>query len=837
MREKRRESRAAATTGQPSVKAGTATSPDDNRDQSSNPPSASANTYTVAGSAQDTSDSAGASRDITSPAVKAAPVTPLDLTSYRTHRKDTLEKHALRAAQEQYEKARVDYLRGIPLGDLTEEQRREKTMLAARIRTRERYRAKAAAKVGIDVAEQLGTEIVDVPAADLRLLVLHEKKRKRERTEDGASAAGSETAPKGRKGERQAKRLERYKAEQEEYERLLALSRTRVPLSEEEKERKKKLRIRIKSREYARAARDAKVTAEPKLFETVDVTLTGQGEETSESAQNKMGDTGATSTALQPAAKEPPVTEEIDSKPTPLPQRPIKPTGYLSQKAKEEFEAQKLRRYREERHEYRRLRALSQAKTAMTPEDLIKSRKLGRRIACRKWKRRQADAKTSSGPQRDANDSGEALNVNEAGPKRGAKASQTRQETPLQEVDGLRTSAASALSGDPNIQRDGIPRPVKPDGVSCGQPIATTDAGVSASSINRSRTRNQHDKDGIGKTRFSQEIRSYHDAAVANLSAWSDNFDEEFENEIQLFLCSDAKTVSDTLPQFLYTPQLLAFMKSRRMEMLDLPGIARLLKCVTPWLTGRSWPNLFCVSRYAKGEEGRRTVDLTQLLVAFEAVSDLIRNTLKVCIEMNNDPLHGEQEGTPIDHDSIVIGLSLLGKHSASTQQNKEDKGAEETVEQSLPRIPDAEWVDMVDPADGLFEEDPLAEADADAEAEDTRLLEMEQQQALLDATEDQEYEARIAEAILRPNAVQLGDAALPMLENDVFDWMMYEQGKDGLWRKLQGKARKEGLPTTWIAGSSETSTQIVPGAREQQRVEQINTLRDSECLNTEIDA
>lgn len=227
-------------------------------------------------------------------------------------------------------------------------------------------------------------------------------------------------------------------------------------------------------------------------------------------------------------------------------------------------------------------------------------------------------------------------------------------------------------------------------------------------------------------------------------------------------------------------------------------------------------------------------MDLTQLLGAFETISDLIRNTLRLCIEFDNEPGQEQPVSTAIDHDSIVIGLSLLGQQISSLQQKQGEKEPGQMVEQYLPRIPDAEWVDMVDPADGLFEEDPVAEGDADAEAEDTRLLEVEQQQVVLDRVEDQEYESRIAAAILHPDAVVLGDAALPMLENDAFDWMMYEQGKDGQWRKLQCKVREEGLPNTWTEGCPETPEQASTTAQGSQRAEQITALRDSECLSPE---
>lgn len=591
MRERRRESRAAPSTmgtqnanGNNSGERANASPPrHENRGDGSNLPSSSADTTATSGNAPNTSATTGISRTLPTSNVKSVPVTPLDLTSHRTHRKDTLEKHALRIEQEQYEKARVEYLSRIPLDDLTEDQRHEKRLLTGRIRAREKYRAKAAAKVGIKIEEQLGAEVVDAPAADIRLLILHEKKRKREKAEGGASNAGSESGGKGTKAERQAKRHERYKEEEEEYERLLAPSRSSKTLSEEEKERKKKLRSRIKSREWARARYAKVITVGLNGADDVRSTPISQGDRSVDGKEKDTDDRNASSAATQPATNEsrPAGGITIGSVATQLP-KPAKRKRYMNQQHKEELEAQKLRRYRDERKEYRRLRALSHSETAMSPEDTLKMRKLGRRIACRKWKRRQADAKNCTGPDQHTSNGGQAADGAEAGSNRMAKGSPVPKNTTLKTDGDLTDSVSSRLSGESSTQHQRLFRTAEQESAARAHPSALTRASKSLTA--RRRGGNQYDKDGIGKTRFGQEVRSYRDVIVADLLAWMEDFDGAFEDEFRLFLRMDAKYVAEALPRFAYTPQVLTFVKTRRVELLDLPGIANLLKCVKFWL-------------------------------------------------------------------------------------------------------------------------------------------------------------------------------------------------------------------------------------------------------------
>lgn len=760
--------------------------------------------------------------------VPMAHVPPLDLTSHRTHRRNTLDKHAARIEQEQYEKSRSEYLCRIPLIELTDEQKREKKLLTDRVRSRERYRAKAAAKIGLKVDEQV-IQVVDAPAADLRLFILHEKKRKREKM-DG-NTTGSESVSNETKDERRAKRLERYQSEQEEYERLLARSQFKNLMSAEERQTMLKLGNRIRSRECARAKAAKSLTSGLQRAETVE-SRPGDGEVSSVDGDEKAGHKRKSiPEETQPS------TEDLSNaggnageSATPPSKGLVKQRKGLSQKTRDKRQAKKLQRYKNEQDEYQRLRTLFRAKTALSTEDSQKMLKLGHRIRAREWARKKAVKALTNGQLPDK--SADAMAANDTGSKASTQdeSTQSRGENALQAVDNPTDAVFSQMSKERIEKKPGQLQQIKRDLL---RPSATSPASIS--SKQGGRRGNQYDENGLGKTRFKQELKTYHDAKVVELSAWLDDCDDNFEDEFRLFLRIGAKSVPETLHSFRYAPQLHAFVETRRMDLLDLPEIAKLLRCVQMWLVsaGRIISNelIRFASSHAKCKQEPRTLDLTQLLASLDSIANLIRGTLKLCVELNNDSRRPESPSTPIDHDTIVVGLSLLGQllSSRSSEQERGDNASGTTVEDVLPRIPDAEWLDMVAPSDGLFEEDPLAEGDADAEAEDKRLIEVEHQQDVLDTFEDEEYEARLVAAISQPDSVVMGEEALPMLEHDVFDWMMYEHGKGGDWRKLQRKVRQESLPNTWTQEPSQSLVGSGTAAMERRATEEIADMRDCE--------
>ena len=233
---------------------------------------------------------------------------------------------------------------------------------------------------------------------------------------------------------------------------------------------------------------------------------------------------------------------------------------------------------------------------------------------------------------------------------------------------------------------------------------------------------------------------------------------------------------------------------------------------------------MFRFSRAMDGEEGR-TVDLSQLMASLGPMESLIRRTIEICSEITADPRLPDSAPAMVDQDSMLLSLSLLGQPSTRKSSQRERGTASDAEQPSPSRIPDAEWVDLVDPDDGLFEQDPIAEADADAEVEDLRLLEVEKQQAALDRMEDEEYESRLDIAIQNPEAVVMLDSALPVLENDIFDWTMYERGKNGQWRISQKEVLEHSLPKTWTEGILDEMPEMTIAAQEE-RIKRIKELR-----------
>lgn len=378
---------------------------------------------------------------------------PLDLTSYRTHRPDTLEKHAAKIEQEQYEKARSEYLSRIPLKQLTAEQKREKRTLMHRVRSRERYRAKAAAKVGLKVEEHV-MHMVDASTADLRLLVLHERKRKRQ--SDARSAAD----------ERQAKKTKRYEEEEEEYERMLALPSE--SLSKEDRERMVKLGSRIRSREWRRAQSAKVITAGLKRERT-------SAADPEDQAVKDVGGIGNPPTITDPPQNS-------------------------------------------------------------TTADVTKERPA---------------APIESGQ---------------------AQISDSRKDEAVPEPP-----VVTPKTSEPVKKKRGRP-PKKPDASGLTNQIPIT-APVSFEATGQRRRRpNQYDESGIGKTRFVQEIKTYQDAKASELQSFCNLCDSDLEEEFRLLLRVNVKAVGNLLRESRFAPQLYAFVQGCHLDLLDLPGIAKLLR-------------------------------------------------------------------------------------------------------------------------------------------------------------------------------------------------------------------------------------------------------------------
>lgn len=174
---------------------------------------------------------------------------------------------------------------------------------------------------------------------------------------------------------------------------------------------------------------------------------------------------------------------------------------------------------------------------------------------------------------------------------------------------------------------------------------------------------------------------------------------------------------------------------------------------------------------------------------------------MDLCVELTNDVRLPDSQARAVTADIASLALSMVPK-SATPEEVTADSGNAAINSNSTvyrPRVPDIEWVDMVDPSDGLFEEDPLAEEDEDLVVDDDRLDEVDEQQDLIDTLEDEEYEERLDRASRRPDEVEMENTAIPVLEHDVFDWLTYEWVKQSRWIKRQKKIRNGMLPESWV--------------------------------------
>lgn len=178
----------------------------------------------------------------------------LDLKNYRTHRADTFEKHAARLAKEEYEQARAEYLTRVPLHELTVEQKREKRTLNDRIRARERKRLKAAEAAGL-ASETINPPLLDIPQADIRLLILSAKRSKRKRDQENNEIESnlSERVQQHRAEQERLEHLTRLKWGKTEDEAAELIEEKRRRLTKDEEKERKTLRSRIKARNWYRS--------------------------------------------------------------------------------------------------------------------------------------------------------------------------------------------------------------------------------------------------------------------------------------------------------------------------------------------------------------------------------------------------------------------------------------------------------------------------------------------------------------------------------------------------------------------------------------------------------
>ncbi|KAJ9099978.1 hypothetical protein QFC21_003986 [Naganishia friedmannii] len=250
---------------------------------------------------------------------------------------------------------------------------------------------------------------------------------------------------------------------------------------------------------------------------------------------------------------------------------------------------------------------------------------------------------------------------------------------------------------------------------------------------------NQDDDNGAGVTYFRLDLKRYYDNKVDEVADFTNAFNAvEFEMEFRALLKNGANEVSRNLKESRYTPQIFVFAIQRRMELLSTQHLINLLN--------------------PDSRPREVTANIASLVVS------------KV-------PRPGPPKGATIDFEGAT---------------SKSDKLADQS------KVPDAEWVDLVDASDDFTKEDALAEDDEYCAVDDDMLVEVDRQQDIIDTLDDEEYEERLVGASRRPNNVKMDNTAIPVLEHDVFDWLTYEWTNQSRWIKKQKAIRDGSLPRTW---------------------------------------
>lgn len=226
--------------------------------------------------------------------------------------------------------------------------------------------------------------------------------------------------------------------------------------------------------------------------------------------------------------------------------------------------------------------------------------------------------------------------------------------------------------------------------------------------------------------------------------------------------------------------------------------------------------------RRTQSETDAPLIDLTQILDSLDLIAENIRRCSELCIELTNDVLLPDTQSRAVTADIANLALSMVPKQAPPKEvtAGSDDPATKPDTTTFRPRVPDADWVDMVDPSDGLFEEDPLAEEDEDLVADDDRLDEVDRQQDVIDMLEDEEYEERLERASRHPSDIGMKSTAIPVLEHDVFDWLTYEWSKQSRWVQQQKRIRNAMLPEAWVPVdlADSTSSDLTLASKDSKR-------------------
>ncbi|KAJ9091203.1 hypothetical protein QFC19_009199 [Naganishia cerealis] len=682
------------------------------------------------------------------------------------------------------EKERLRYLSQFPVRQLNENQRAEKRTLAKRVQGREKRREKAGLKASLqlrpdDSSNPEVEDTVTVASAPTPSMAVSNFTPRRADDQDDVVQRVNKNADDSTdhsKNQIQAlldlkshkthrpDTLEKHIARiaQEEYEKARAEYLARVPLqelTEAQKREKRTLTERIRARERKRL----------KSAEKAGLVL----------------DTHRTAVLDAPQA---------DIRLCVLYQKKSKRKRADTDDTNDDSESPHSKRLQRHLSEQQRLDYLKRLRTLANPlsEDEKKEMKtLRARIKMRNQYYKQNAGKLEAGVKQEL-----SLRSTSTAPPEQEKSEEISPpmspdptETPPEQEVKRKRGRPKKVRPEPNEQK----RADDNQSERFDEPLAGTTPSLDGLA-GESRRANQFDDNGVGITYFRNNLKRHYQAKTDELAKFIDDFSVEFEMEFRLLLKNDHKVISKMLKESRYTPQLYAFAIRRRMELLDFEQLVKLLE-------------------RTESEADSSLIDLTQIIESFQPIVENIRRCLELCVELTNDVRLPETSARAITADIAGLALSMVPKLAPPEEamEAPKNKNLITTPAAYRPRILDTEWVEIVDPSDGLFEEAPLAEVDEDVAAEDDRLDEVDQQQDIIDRLEDEEYEERITKASRYPDQVIMKKVAIPVLQHDVFDWLMYElPNKKGRWLARQKKAKAEMLPDTW---GFDTSPNTPPSA------------------------
>lgn len=244
-------------------------------------------------------------------------------------------------------------------------------------------------------------------------------------------------------------------------------------------------------------------------------------------------------------------------------------------------QSRRLERYSSEQNRYDHLRGLADAGAPMSEDEMAEMRKLCNRIKARKWYYKRTLQSLELGAEQEHVPEAVAVPLQDIGdgepmpPASGGVQDPVVTDTlPEQEDDDATDAMTANPPGEERKRKRGRPRKIKPEPNAEKQEEAIS----LFQKEGQGRQTNQYDDDGVGRTRFRQELKRHYITKVDDLTTFIDHCDAEFEMEFRLLLRSAVHVVENMLRESRYASQLRTFAIRRRLELLDFQNLVKLLE-------------------------------------------------------------------------------------------------------------------------------------------------------------------------------------------------------------------------------------------------------------------